>query len=107
MSHKERNQPQRAGTSSDRRCPQKFSASENVVSNENLFGNHSFGASTPMTRMAAQIPTVEQSLGVMKHSPTPKLRQPQQHLNQPTVWPIDADASRLPGLRRQPLALLL
>ncbi len=36
----------------------------------------------------------------MKHSPAPKLRQPRQHLNQPTVWPIDADASRLPGLGR-------
>ena len=47
--------------------------------------------------MAAQIPAVEQSLGVMKHSPAPKLRQPQQHLNQPAVWPIDADVSQLPG----------
>ena len=37
----------------------------------------------------------------MKHSPAPKLRQPRQHLNQPTVWPIDADASRLPGLGRR------
>ena len=64
MSHNERSQPQRVGTSSDRRCPQKCSASESDVSNENLFGNHSFGASTPMTRMAAQMPTVEQSLGV-------------------------------------------
>src|SRR5260370_892737 len=39
--------------------------------------------------------------GLMKHSPAPKLRQPRQHLNQPTVWPIDADASRLPGLGRR------
>ena len=37
----------------------------------------------------------------MKHSPAPKLRQPRQHLNQPTVWPIDADASRLRGLGRR------
>src|SRR6266853_2866996 len=76
MSHNERSQPQRVGTSSDRRCPQKCSASESGVSNENLFGNHSFGASTPMTRMAAQIPTVEQSLGLMKHAPTPNFGGP-------------------------------
>src|SRR6267154_3367951 len=68
MSHNEGSQPQRVGTSIDRRCPQKCSASDSDVSNENFFGNHSFGASTPMTRMAAQIPTVEQSLGVNETS---------------------------------------
>ena len=56
LSHNERGQPQRVGTSMEGAPPKlrRFSVSENIVSSEVLLESPGFGALTPMTPMAAQ-----------------------------------------------------